>query len=128
MLTYAWVPEQSFLYPLPFIFLSILGYRAKRGYMYALVVVQVLIFVFSIFNWGPFIFEPFLKQFSPELLVQIQFFDPAKNSFIWSIREVMGLIVSLALAVFLIALVKPSILKQAQTRIAKTLARLNSKK
>jgi hypothetical protein len=112
MLTYSWVSEQSFVDPLPFIFLQILVYRPKRSYMYALAGVQALIFAFSFFNWGPFIFEPLLTQFSPGTLTQMQFLDPSKSSLIWSIREEMGLFVSLGLTTFLAIMVKPELLER----------------
>ncbi|MCL4430217.1 MAG: glycosyltransferase 87 family protein, partial [Chloroflexi bacterium] len=68
MLSYGWVTEQSFLDPLPFIFLQILAFRPKKIYMYALLAVQGLVFAFSTFNWGPFIFTPLLEKFNPPLL------------------------------------------------------------
>ena len=119
MLSYAWVPEQAFLDPLPFIFLQIFGYRAKRGYLYALIVIQVLVFAFSAFNWGPFVFEPLLAQFSPSTLASIQFLDPSKSPLVWTYREVLGLVVSLSVGAFLLVLAKPAILKQIRERIVK---------
>jgi hypothetical protein len=120
MISYAWVPEQSFLDVLPFVFLQIFGYRAKRSYLYVLVAVQVLVFAFSAVNWGPFMFEPLLKQFSPSTLAAIQFLNPA-NPTIWTVREVLGLVVSLSLGFFLLALAKPEFFKQARKRIEKKL-------
>ena len=112
ILSYAWVPEQSFLDLLPFVFLQIFGYRTKRLYIFLLVIVQLLVFTFSAFNWGPFIFEPLLTQFSPATLQSIQFLDPSKSSSVWAIRGVIGLAVSVSLAVFLLALVKPEIFEK----------------
>ena len=103
MLSYAWVPEQMFLDPLPFLFLQVIGYNAKRSLLYALVVVQILVFAFSAFNWGPFIFAPLLSTLSPKLLGAIEFFNPS-NPFIWNVRGLLGLAVSIGLAAFLIAL------------------------
>lgn len=41
MVTFAWVPEQMFVDPLPFVFLTILAYQPKKFYVYLLVIVQV---------------------------------------------------------------------------------------
>jgi hypothetical protein len=118
LLSYGFVPEQAFLDPLPFIFLQILGYRAKRLHLYALIAVQVLVFVFSAFNWGPFIFEPLLTQFSPSLANAIQALDPSKSPLVWTIRGIMGLVVSLSLTAFLALLAKPDLLKGIREKIS----------
>ena len=124
MISYAWVPEQSFVDVLPFIFLQIFGYRAKRSYLYALIVVQVLIFAFSFVNWGPFVFVPLM---SPLTLDSLKFLFPT-NPLIWSIREVLGLVVSLSLAAFLVALAKPAFYNQAWDKIRKKLSHTSLEK
>jgi hypothetical protein len=113
MITYSWVPEQSFVDPLPFIFLQILAYRPRKLYLYLLVVVQSLIYAFSIVNWGPLVFTPFLQRFYPEVLKAISPFNPS-NGCIWVARGILGLAVSLALAVFLLTLAKPSIMQEVK--------------
>jgi hypothetical protein len=120
MLGYAWISEQTFLDPLPFVFLQILGYRAKKAYLYLLVATQALVFGFSLFNWGPFVFEPLLTRFSPSLWESIQFLDP-KNPLVWNSRGLFGLFVSVALALFLVALAKPRFFEQTQVKIARIL-------
>jgi hypothetical protein len=123
MMTYAWVPEQSFLDPLPFIFLQVFGYHAKRSTLYALIAVQILVFAFSVFNWGPFVFQPLLAKFSPSTLETIQFLDPSKNPVVWTVREVLGLVVTLSIGTFLVILAKPAFLKRMWQRTAKRLFR-----
>jgi hypothetical protein len=116
MLSYSWVTEQTFLDPLPFIFLQIFAYNPKKIYTYALIFTQVAIFGFITFNGGPLVFKPLLQQFWPQSLLTLEGFDP-KYPLIWSTRGIFGLIVSLALCVFLAMLAKP----QAFERIHKTL-------
>jgi hypothetical protein len=106
MVTYGWVTEQNFLDFLPFVFLQIFAYQPKKIYTYALVALQVTVFAFSTFNWGPFIFAPLLQQFSHPLLAAIQVLNPSKP-LIWTIRGILGLVVSLSLCVFLAGLTKP---------------------
>ncbi len=108
MISYSWISEQTFLDPLPFIILFVFGYRPKKSLFYGLIAVQVLVFMFSTFNWGPFIFEPLLSRFAPNLLEIINPLDPATSPLVWTIRGWMGLFVSLSLAFFLILLVKPN--------------------
>jgi hypothetical protein len=115
MISYAWVPEQSFVDVLPFIFLQIFGYRAKRSYLIALIAVQVLVFAFSFVNWGPFVFVPLM---TPLTLDSLKFLFPT-NQVIWNIRGVLGLVVSLSLAAFLLALAKPEFFKQMGEKIKK---------
>jgi Gpi18-like mannosyltransferase len=110
MVTYSWVTEQNFLDFLPFVFLQILAYQPKKIYLYGLAMLQVAVFAFSTFNWGPFIFAPLLQQFSPPLLTTIQVFNPSEP-LIWTVRGILGLVVSLSLCVFLIALAKPQFFK-----------------
>jgi hypothetical protein len=109
MITYAWVPEQMFLDPLPFIFLLIIAYQPKRLFLYLLGIVQTLVYAFSLFNWGPFVFAPFLQIFYPKVLTAIEPFNPS-NPVIWTVRGILGLGVSLGLGIFLLALAKPSFL------------------
>lgn len=119
MITYAWVPEQAFIDPLPFILLQVLAYRPKRFYLYVLAGVQVLIYAFSIFNWGPFVFQPFLARFYPEVLVAIRPFNPS-NSFVWNVRGILGLAVSLALGFFMLTLAKPAVAEYIERKIHRT--------
>jgi hypothetical protein len=105
MVSYGWVTEQSFLDPLPFILLQIVAYQPRKIYMYGLLALQGLVFVFSTFNWGPFIFTPLLTKFNPQLLQAIQFLDP-KYPLIWTIRGILGLVVSVAACIFLVGLAK----------------------
>ncbi|MFB3888385.1 MAG: glycosyltransferase 87 family protein [Candidatus Bathyarchaeia archaeon] len=122
LLTYGFVPEQAFLDPLPFIFLQILAYRPRKPYLFMLVGVQVLVFAFSTFNWGPFIFEPLLTQFSPSLLKPLQLLNPSRSSLVWTIRGTLGLSVSLSIAAFLAVLVKPEILTAMDEKVRKRLS------
>jgi hypothetical protein len=116
MITYAWVPEQTFIDPLPFIFLQILSYRPRRLHLYLLCVIQALVYAFSLSNWGLFVFTPLLQRFYPVGLTAIQPFTPY-NSYIWNIRGILGLVFTLALVVFLLALAKPSFMKAAKNKI-----------
>ncbi len=106
MVSYGWVTEQSFLDPLPFILLQIVAYQPRKIYMYGLLAIQGLVFAFSTFNWGPFIFTPLLTKFNPQLLQAIQFLDP-KYPLIWTTRGILGLAVSVAACIFLVGLAKP---------------------
>jgi hypothetical protein len=54
---YGWATEQTFLDPLPFIFLQILAFRPKRSHLYALVGIQLLVYGFSLLNGGPRFFS-----------------------------------------------------------------------
>ncbi len=110
MITYAWIPEQMFLDPLPFVFLLIFAYQPKKFYLYLLILIQALVYAFSAMNWGIFIFNPFLERFYPNVLTSISFFNPT-NNYIWTAREILGLLVSLALGAFLLTLLKPSIIE-----------------
>jgi hypothetical protein len=116
MITYAWVTEQSFIDPLPFIFLQILAFRPRKLHIQMLVFIQILIYAFSAVNWGPFVFTPFLERFYPEVLATISPFNPS-NYYVWTIRGTLGLAVSSALGVFLLTLGKPLVIKAIKTRI-----------
>ena len=116
MISYSWVSEQSFLDPLPFLFLQTLGYRTKDKYLYGLILVQIMVLMFSVGNWGPFVFQPLLRQFTPSILNAIQWLDPSQNAAVWTFRQIMGLVVSASLTIFLIALAKPSILRKMKKK------------
>ncbi len=107
MVSYGWVTEQSFLDPLPFILLQIVAFQPRKLYMYGLLAIQGLVFAFSTFNWGPFIFTPLLTKVNPALLQAIQILDP-KYPLIWTTRGILGLAVSVATCVFLVGLAKPA--------------------
>jgi Gpi18-like mannosyltransferase len=104
ILSYGWVTEQSFLDPLPFIFLIILVYRPRKLHFYFLALIQLLVFAFSMSNWGPFIFEPLAERFFPFALPAILNLDPSQNSLIWNIRGTLGLLISLCLGTYLFLL------------------------
>ena len=111
MITYGWVTEQTFLDPLPFIFLLILGYRFKRSKFYFLIAIQSLVYAFSAVNYGEFIFQPLIERFFPPFLASLQYLNPV-NQLIWSIRGTLGLIISLSLGGFLIVLTKTPVSNQ----------------
>jgi len=106
MISYGWISEQSFLDPLPFIFLIVLAYRPRKLHFNLLIVIQILVYGFSLFNWGPFIFQPFAERFFPSLLQTIWSLDPSNNALIWNIRGILGLIISIFLGLFLLLLLK----------------------
>jgi len=107
MITYGWVGEQTFLDPLPFIFLQILAYNPKKSSLYILFGIQVLVYLFSAANWGGFIFQPLIEQSFPSLLPLLQYSDPAVNPVGWTLRGSFGLTISIALGLFLLLLIKP---------------------
>lgn len=110
MITYAWVTEQTFLDPLPFIFLQTLAFRPKRSQFYLLSAIQLLVFAFSMVNGGALIFQPLALRFSPTLVNTIQNLSPNTFSLAWTVRGYLGLIISLSLGGFLALLMKPSLL------------------
>jgi len=112
MMSYGWVTEQSFLDPLPFIFLQMIGYRFKRSHLYMLIAIQILIYAFSAVNHEILIFEPILERFFPLHLVALQNLYANYGSLLWTIRGIMGSIISLFLGVFLTSLSRPSALRQ----------------
>lgn len=112
MISYAWVTEQFFLDPLPFIFLQILAYRPKQSHLYIFVGIQSLVYAFSAVNGGGWIFLPLAEKFFSPFIAPINF-DFTLNPLIWTIRGDIGLVISLSLGGFLIILMKPSILTQA---------------
>jgi Gpi18-like mannosyltransferase len=106
MISYGWISEQSFLEPLPFIFLILFLYRPKKIQVYLLVIIQIFIYLFSLVNWGPAIFEPLVERFFPTFLGTIDTLNPSTSSLVWTIRGVLGLSVSLFLGLFMILLLK----------------------
>jgi hypothetical protein len=119
MISYSWVTEQTFLDPLPFIFLQILAYRPKRAYFYALAGLQVLIYAFSLFNGGPLIFEPLFARFYPALIAPAQNLSTVNSAISWQIRGGLGLVISLSLGVFLLFLLEPNLIAKIQERLMK---------
>jgi Gpi18-like mannosyltransferase len=116
LLSYSWVTEQMFLDPLPFIFLQILAYNPKRLHLYVLIGVQILVFAFSVTNWGVFIFEPLLTKLSSSAISYLEVLEPS-NPIIWNIRGWLGLSISLSLSAFLMVLLRPKSLHKLQSRI-----------
>ena len=108
MISYGWVTEQSFIDLLTFLFLQIMCFRPKKSRFYLLVVLQVLIFAFTVVNYGEFIFQPFIERFSPSLLSSLQVLIPTLGSTIWAIRRLLDLVVSVYLGLFLPLLVRTS--------------------
>ena len=117
MITYGWVTEQTFIDPLPFILLQVLAYRPKKSSLYFLAVVQILVYSFSIINWGGFVFQPLLERFSPGLLPLLQYSDPTTSPVKWIIRGQLGLMVSIALGIFLLLQMKPSLVEKTFARL-----------
>jgi Gpi18-like mannosyltransferase len=117
MITYAWIPEQTLIDPLPFIFLQVFAFKPKKVYIYLLLIIQALIYAFSATNWGIYIFNPFLQKFSPITLTVMSSFNPS-NSQILAARGIFGLAISLALAVFLLALAKPSLIEKTKAKFS----------
>jgi hypothetical protein len=119
MISYGWISEQSFLDTLPFIFLIILAYRPRKLQVCLLVFIQILIYIFSLLNWGPLIFEPFAEHFFPSLLQIIWSFDPSRSELIWNIRGIFGLVISAFLGIFLLLLLKQDEIMAYIQRISK---------
>jgi hypothetical protein len=117
MISYTWISEQSFLNPSLFILLIVFAYRPRRLHLFLLAAIQILVYSFSLVNWGPFIFEPLAQRFFPQLLPIILSINPSKSSLIWHVRGTIGLIISLFLGVFLLTLLKPGILAKGLKRI-----------
>jgi hypothetical protein len=106
MMSYSWVPEQSFIDLLPFLFLQIICFHPKKSQFYLLVALQFLIFTFSALNYGGFIFQPLIEQFSPSLLPSLQLLAPTAGSSVLAIRSVIGLVITVYLGLFLLLLVR----------------------
>jgi len=119
MISYGWVAEQSFLDPLPFIFVLILAYRPKKIYIFLVGGINFLIYVYSFANHNLFLFRPLLEIVSPSLLVDIEYlyFSSDIGPFLWTVRGTMGLVVSLSLIVFLAIILKPELLEILQERV-----------
>ena len=119
MISYGWVTEQTFLDPLPFIFLQILAYRPQRAYLYALAGLQTLVYLFSLFNGAPLIFEPLFAKFFPEMIIPAENLSTANSALFWQIRGVLGLAISISLALFLVHLVDPTYFEKNKQRLAR---------
>ena len=117
MISYGWITEQTFVDPLPFILLFVLGYSPKRAYLYLLAAIQTLVYIFTVANQSLFVFTPLLERFSPPTLTALQNFHLDNGPLIWTIRGTMGLIISISLGVFLALLLKPTILEKIQGRL-----------
>ena len=117
MFYYGWISEQTFIDPLPFIFLFVLAFEPKQIYLHITATIQVFIYIFSVANQSLFIFKPLLERFSPPLLTDLTNFHLENGPLVHTIRGVMGLVISLSLLVFLVLLLKPAILEKAQERL-----------
>ncbi len=106
IMSYGWAPEQSFVDLLPFLFLQVLCFRPQKTHFYLLLVFQILIFAFSAVNYGEFIFQPFIEKFFPSSLPLLQGFIPTAGSFIWAVRGVLGLAITVYLGLFLLLLIR----------------------
>ncbi len=109
MATYGWVSEQLFLDILPFLFILILGYSFKRVNVYMLIVLQFLIYVFTIANRSLLIFSPLLWKIYPPLGAYLDYFHLDNALLLWEIRAYSGLAVSVFMLIFLITLLRPKI-------------------
>lgn len=116
MVSYSWVTEQTFLDPMPFIFLFILAYRPRRGYLYALAGIQALVYAFILFNGGLLIFEPLFTKFYPLAIGPTQNLSVTNAAIAWATRGTLGLAISVALVAFLLFLAKPEILTTKRGR------------
>jgi hypothetical protein len=119
MLSYGWVTEQTFVDVLPFLFLFIIAYKPSKPALIGLAIVQLFVFGFSLFDWGPFIFQPFIERFYPSLLPELLLLDPSKSSLLWAVRGIFGLIITLAFSTYLIMLSKlhsEKVTKKASTK------------
>ncbi len=94
MFSYGWISEQTFIDPLPFIFLFILAFQPKRAYLYGLIAIQGFVYIFSVANQSLFVFTPLLERFSPQLLIDITRFHLNNGPLIHTVRGTMGLITS----------------------------------
>jgi hypothetical protein len=119
MATYGWVSEQSFLDLLPFTFLFILGYNPKRIYLYLLGILQGLVYAFAVTNLNLYVFEPFVWKISSPLGVALHDFYDLNGVLIWSIRNNLGLVISVALILFLVVLMKPTLFQSIPAAFGK---------
>jgi hypothetical protein len=120
MISYAWVSEQTFLDPLPFIFLTILAYQPRRLYLLGLAGLQTLVYAFSLFNGGPLIFEPLFSRFYPALIGPAMSLSTVNSNLAWIVRGNLGLVISVALSLFLIFLVEPQFLQKSRQKLLRT--------
>jgi hypothetical protein len=119
MISYGWVTEQTFLDPLPFIFLQIIAYRPKRAYLLALTGLQTLVYLFTLFNGAPLIFEPLFAKFFPEAISPVENLSSANSTIFWQVRGVLGFAISISLALFLVHLLDPTFLEKSKQRLAR---------
>ncbi len=117
MISYGWVTEQTFVDPLPFIFLQILAFRPKRAFLVGLVAIQLLIYSFSLFNGGPMIFEPFFRVFYPAPISQVTNLSTVNSELAWIVRGTLGLIISVALGLYLAFLADPDFALKAKEKL-----------
>jgi hypothetical protein len=117
MMSYGWVTEQTFLDPLPFIFLQILAYRPKRAFLVGLIAIQLLVYSFSLFNGGPMIFEPLFSAFYPAPISQVTSLSTVNSEFAWIIRGTLGLAISVALGLYLLFLAEPDFASKAREKL-----------
>lgn len=122
MISYGWVTEQTFLDPLPFIFLQILAYHPVRAHLYGLVGIQLLVYAFSSVNGGPMIFEPLFSRFYPDPISPLTNLSTVNSAIAWTIRGTLGLVISVALGVYLTFLAKPDWLAKAKETLRRTLS------
>jgi hypothetical protein len=127
MITYVWVSEQTFIDTLPFIFLAIFAFKPNRSLLYSLLGIQFLILVFSFFNGGSTIFQPLFEKIYPTVIASAQQISSTTSWLTWSIRGYLGLIVSISLAIFLLALTDVTIYERTKERISKVFAGFNKK-
>jgi uncharacterized membrane protein len=128
MIFYGWATEQTFLDPLPFIFLQILAFRPKLSHLYALVGIQLLVYGFSLVNGGPSIFQPLVMHFSTTTVTAAETINAANTTIFWQIRGFLGLAISLSLAAFLLTLLEPEVWKNWWGAASKAVVRLLGKK
>ncbi len=120
MISYGWVTEQTFLDPLPFIFLQILVFRPKKTYMAGLVAIQLLVYSFSLFNGGGLmIFEPLFMAFYHAPISPLIEISTINSALVWIIRGNLGLIISVALGLYLLFLADADFLSKAKRKLQK---------
>ena len=117
IVSYGWISEQTIVDLLPFAFLMVIAYNQKRNYMYILLLIQTFVFIFSFANQSLAVFAPLVQALSPRTITDAQNFLSDNGPLIWFIRGSFGLVVSISLILFLIILIKPEILKQAEERL-----------
>jgi Gpi18-like mannosyltransferase len=128
MITYVWVSEQTFLDTLPFIFLVIFAFKPNRSLFYSLFGIQFLILIFSFFNGGSTIFQPLFEKIYPTIIAPATQLSSTTSWLSWNIRGYLGLIVSISLAIFLLALAEAPFYLQTKEKIDKVFARFDQKR